>query len=173
MATHPNSVQTVIEGPPLGWNGITGGDYCLISLARILSSVPWTLTDFKIWLILNYCQGYLIKNRDSESLSSLSPWFSMSELGLRQINFKIISQVILTTCHVWVPPAPLLPSLRMSDKLLGFPQVTYFIGQEIPTQIKWLSHVTGFPDSSVGKECACNAGDPSRFLSPEDPLEKG
>ena len=40
MATHPNSVQAVIEGPPLGWNGITGGDYCLISLVRILSSVP-------------------------------------------------------------------------------------------------------------------------------------
>ena len=40
MATHPNSVQTVIEGPPPAWNGITGGDYCLISLARILSSVP-------------------------------------------------------------------------------------------------------------------------------------
>ena len=31
----------------------------------------------------------------------------------------------------------------------------------------------GFPDSSVGKESACNAGDPVQFLDWEDPLEKG
>ena len=33
----------------------------------------------------------------------------------------------------------------------------------------------GFPDSSVGKETACNAGDPGSilFLGQEDPLEKG
>ena len=31
----------------------------------------------------------------------------------------------------------------------------------------------GFPDSSVGKESACNAGDPVRFLGLENPLEKG
>ena len=30
----------------------------------------------------------------------------------------------------------------------------------------------GFPDSSVGKESACNAGDPVRFLGWEDPLER-
>ena len=29
-----------------------------------------------------------------------------------------------------------------------------------------------FPHSSVGKESACNAGDPVRFLGQEDPLEK-
>ena len=29
------------------------------------------------------------------------------------------------------------------------------------------------PDSSAGKESACNAGDPVRFLGWEDPLEKG
>ena len=31
----------------------------------------------------------------------------------------------------------------------------------------------GFPDSSVGKESACNAGDPGQFLGWEDLLEKG
>ena len=31
----------------------------------------------------------------------------------------------------------------------------------------------GFPNSSVGKESACNAGHPVRFLSQGDPLEKG
>ena len=31
----------------------------------------------------------------------------------------------------------------------------------------------GFPDSSVGKESTCNAGDPVQFLGSEDPLEKG
>ena len=31
----------------------------------------------------------------------------------------------------------------------------------------------GFPDSSVGKESACYAGDPGCFLGQEDPLEKG
>ena len=31
----------------------------------------------------------------------------------------------------------------------------------------------GFPDSSVGKESACNARDPGSFLSQEDLLEKG
>ena len=30
----------------------------------------------------------------------------------------------------------------------------------------------GFPDSSVGKESACNAGEPA-FLSQEDPLGEG
>ena len=31
----------------------------------------------------------------------------------------------------------------------------------------------GFPDSSVGKESACNVGDCIRFLGWEDPQEKG
>ena len=31
----------------------------------------------------------------------------------------------------------------------------------------------GFPHSSVGKESACNAGDPGSILGQEDPLEKG
>ena len=31
----------------------------------------------------------------------------------------------------------------------------------------------GFPDSSVGKESACKAGDPVQFLGLEVPLEKG
>ena len=35
------------------------------------------------------------------------------------------------------------------------------------------SSVQGFPDSSVGKESACNAGDPVQFLGWEDPLKKG
>ena len=30
-----------------------------------------------------------------------------------------------------------------------------------------------FPHGSVGKESACNAGDPAGFLGHEDPLEKG
>ena len=30
----------------------------------------------------------------------------------------------------------------------------------------------GFLDSSVGKESACNAGDPNQFLGWEVPLEK-
>ena len=31
----------------------------------------------------------------------------------------------------------------------------------------------GFPDSSVGKESVCNAGEPRLILGLEDPLEKG
>ena len=31
----------------------------------------------------------------------------------------------------------------------------------------------GFPNSSVGKESTCNAGDPVRFLGQDDLLEKG
>ena len=31
----------------------------------------------------------------------------------------------------------------------------------------------GFPHSLVGKESACNAGDPGWFLDQEDSLEKG
>ena len=30
-----------------------------------------------------------------------------------------------------------------------------------------------FPDSSVGKESSCNAGDPVQFLAWEDLLQKG
>ena len=33
-------------------------------------------------------------------------------------------------------------------------------------------YVSGFPDSSVGKESACNAGDPGLILGWEDSLEK-
>ena len=36
-----------------------------------------------------------------------------------------------------------------------------------------LMYFTGFPDSSVGEEFACNAGDTASFLGREDPLEKG
>ena len=36
-----------------------------------------------------------------------------------------------------------------------------------------ITHREGVPDSSVGKESTCNAGDPIRFLGQEDPLEKG
>ena len=31
----------------------------------------------------------------------------------------------------------------------------------------------GFPDSSVGKESACNAGDPGLIPGSDDSLEKG
>ena len=31
----------------------------------------------------------------------------------------------------------------------------------------------GFPDTSVGKESTCNAGDPGSIPGREDPLEKG
>ena len=40
-----------------------------------------------------------------------------------------------------------------------------FIGK---AYIQW-----SFPDSSVGKESTCNAGDPGLILSQEDLLEKG
>ena len=36
-----------------------------------------------------------------------------------------------------------------------------------------LQPLRGFPDSSVGKESACNAGDPGLTLGRENPLEKG
>ena len=36
-----------------------------------------------------------------------------------------------------------------------------------------INNAKGFPDSSVGKESTCNAGDPVWFLGGEDPLEKG
>ena len=36
-----------------------------------------------------------------------------------------------------------------------------------------LYNIIGFPDSSVGKESACNAGDPGSILGREDPLKKG
>ena len=33
--------------------------------------------------------------------------------------------------------------------------------------------LAGFPGSLIGKESACNVGDPVQFLGWEDPLEKG
>ena len=36
-----------------------------------------------------------------------------------------------------------------------------------------LQYLVGFPESSVGKDSACNAGDLVQFLGWEDPLEKG
>ena len=37
----------------------------------------------------------------------------------------------------------------------------------------YLTFFQGFSDISVGKESACNAGDPVRFLGWEDPRENG
>ena len=37
----------------------------------------------------------------------------------------------------------------------------------------WPYTFRGFPDSSIDKESACNAGDPVQFLGQEDPLKKG
>ena len=37
----------------------------------------------------------------------------------------------------------------------------------------WVKLLYGFPDSSVGKESACNAGAWLRSLGQEDPLKKG
>ena len=39
--------------------------------------------------------------------------------------------------------------------------------------VKTSNYFTGFPNSSVGKESTCNAGDPVQFLGREDQLEKG
>ena len=36
-----------------------------------------------------------------------------------------------------------------------------------------LSYASGFPDSSAGKESACNARDPGSIPGFEDPLDKG
>ena len=36
-----------------------------------------------------------------------------------------------------------------------------------------VGYKVGFPDSSVGKESACNVGDKVQFLGGEDTLEKG
>ena len=33
--------------------------------------------------------------------------------------------------------------------------------------------MTGLPDSSIGKESACNGGDPGSIPGLEDPMEKG
>ena len=40
---------------------------------------------------------------------------------------------------------------------------------------KWIKSIiqSGFPDSSMGKESACNTGDPCWIPGQEDPLEKG
>ena len=35
-----------------------------------------------------------------------------------------------------------------------------------------MNHDVGFPRSSVGKESACNAGDPGSILGRKEPLEK-
>ena len=47
-----------------------------------------------------------------------------------------------------------------------------FVGK-IMSVLFLLSRFMGFPDSSVGKESTCNAGDPGLIPGQEDPLEKG
>ena len=49
----------------------------------------------------------------------------------------------------------------------------HFWKQELPAVSYSLCVSKGFLDSSVGKESACNAGDPSLILGREDLLEKG
>ena len=44
-----------------------------------------------------------------------------------------------------------------------------FVGKVVSLLFNMLSRL----DSSVGKESACNVGDPVRFLGWEDPLQKG
>ena len=47
------------------------------------------------------------------------------------------------------------------------------MGRKLKKKKEYLCICMGFPESSVGKESACNAGDLVRFLGWEDPLEKG
>ena len=49
----------------------------------------------------------------------------------------------------------------------------YEKGEEVRKLLHLTSSSEGFPDSSVGKESACNVGSLVRFLGQEDPLEKG
>ena len=44
---------------------------------------------------------------------------------------------------------------------------------KIISLIIYIKSIRGIPDSSVGKESACNAGDLVQFLAWEDTLEKG
>ena len=45
--------------------------------------------------------------------------------------------------------------------------------KKVPEKHLFLLHSFSFPQSSVGKESACNAGDPSSIPGCEDPPEKG
>ena len=49
----------------------------------------------------------------------------------------------------------------------------FSLSNTVITILSQYSESAGFPDSSVGKETTCNAGDLVQFLGQEDPLEKG
>ena len=49
----------------------------------------------------------------------------------------------------------------------------YILETNIILLISYTPIFWGFPNSSVGKESTCNAGDPGCFLGWEEPLEKG
>ena len=50
------------------------------------------------------------------------------------------------------PSSLVSPALQVNSLPLAPPEKTFFVG--------WYSQIVGFPNSSVGKEYACNAGDP-------------
>ena len=49
----------------------------------------------------------------------------------------------------------------------------YEKGEEGRKLLHLISSSEGFPGGPVGKESACNAGDPGSIAGSEDPLEKG
>ena len=50
------------------------------------------------------------------------------------------------------PSSLVSPALQVNSLPLAPPEKPFFVG--------WYSQIVGFPNSSVGKEYACNAGDP-------------
>ena len=69
-------------------------------------------------------------------------------------------------------------SPRGREPLVSITELHCFYGgkEELLTHVTFkqeFSDPTGFPDSSVGKESACNAGDPVRFWVGEIPWRRG
>ena len=73
---------------------------------------------------------------------------------------RIIQEPHLKDLTCWIPP------LRPQVRGLGTSECEYIWGS-------FFSLPGGFPHNSVGKESACNAGDPGSIPGLEDPLEKG
>ena len=79
-------------------------------------------------------------------------------------NFQVIGEF----CHLRNPQNNKTPIIFIYQRILI--SSSFLWGSE---DLIYLINILSFPNSSVGKESACNTGNPVRFLGLEGSLEKG
>ena len=97
------------------------------------------------------------------SQATIPEWVALSSSrGSSQIEDRThVSWIGRWILYYWATREALVHLLHLKNIYLGTSMVVQWLRLHLPMQGVWVwSLVEGFPDSSVGKESTCNAGDP-------------